>query len=169
MPSLDTPFFFHSSHRAAFLASMANRLSDLISEEGSKMLKQKGLSTPSTDVSFMLFLSEHNGASIADIANAQGFSHQRVASRISHLEKRELVIRKASETDQRCKAVFLTDKGTQEAIALADVYKNAAKAIEALFLETGDDLMEKLQTAIKALQQKPLTQRIETLNSHGKT
>jgi len=164
MASIDKPFFFNAPYRAAFLASMAGRLKDIISEEGSKMLKNKGLTTPATDVSFVLYLSQYRGATIADIAHAQGFSHQRVASRIQHLEKLDLVVRKAIPQDQRCKAVFLTEQGEREALELEAVYHSAAQALEALFEELGDDLMEKLQQAISALSHTPLSQRVAAIS-----
>ncbi len=165
MPSIDKPFFFHAEYRAAFLASMAGRLKDVISDEAGNMLKEKGLSTPATDVSFILYLSEHNNATIADIAKAQGFSHQRVASRIAQLEKRALLVRQIDEQDQRCKVVTLTEKGRQEASELAVIYHNAAKAIEQVFDEIGDDLMDKLQVAISAFSRESLPARIARIQN----
>lgn len=169
MASIDKPFFFTSPYRAAFLASMAGRLKDVISDEGSKLLSERQLRTPATDVSFMLYLSQHDGVSIADIAYAQGFSHQRVASRINQLEKLQLVIRQADPQDQRRKAVYLTELGRQESHTLAEVYQNSALALEQLFAEMGEDLMTTLQQAISLLSQEPLSKRIARLPSHSST
>lgn len=163
MTTLEKPFFYQSEHRAAFLANMAGRLRDLISEEGIKLLESKGLTTPVTDVSFMLYLSENNQASIAEIARAQGFSHQRVASRITFLEKCQLVNRATDKKDLRRKCIRLTKKGRAEAVILEEVYKRAALAFEALFLEIDDDLMDKLHVTLNALTEVSLTERINRL------
>ena len=163
MSTLDKPFFYQSPHRAAFLANMAGRIKDVICEEGIVLLEQRGLTTPVTDVSFILFLSQNANVSIADIARAQGFSHQRVASRIAILEKLLLVSRTADERDQRRKCINLTDKGKAEALLLEDVYKSSALALEELFVEIDDDLMEKLYATLNALTRVPLTERIERL------
>lgn len=165
MPNLEKPFFYQSPHRAAFLANMAGRLRDLICEEGIKLLEAEGLTTPVTDVSFMLYLGENNGASIAEIARAQGFSHQRVASRITFLEKHHLVSRTSDERDQRRKCIKLTEKGKAEAVLLEKVYRNAALALEVLFVEIEDDLMEKLHTTLNALTQVSLSERIRRLEN----
>ena len=163
MPNLEKPFFYKSPHRAAFLANMAGRIKDLICEEGIKLLEQRGVTTPVTDVSFMLFLSQNADVSIAEIARAQGFSHQRVASRIAILEKLQLVSRTPDARDNRRKCINLTDKGRIEAGLLEEVYKNSALALEELFVEIDDDLMEKLYTTLNALTRESLAERIDRL------
>ncbi|MFS1525252.1 MarR family winged helix-turn-helix transcriptional regulator [Microbulbifer sp. 2304DJ12-6] len=163
MPSSSKPFFYASKYRAAFLASMAERLRDLICEDGSKLLKAKGVTAPVTDVSFMLFLSENEPSFTADIARALNFSHQRVASRILVLEKLKLVTCVSDRQDQRRKRVTLTKKGRAEVLAQEEIYKNVALAFEDLFEEIGDDLMDRLQLTLETLKQESLSERVDRL------
>jgi len=154
------PFFYQFEYRAAFLANMAQRLRDHISGEGAELLKENGVITPVTSVSFMLFLSESGPSSSADIAKAMNFSHQRVTSRIAELEKLALVIRVPDAADQRRKLIELTAKGQAEMSALAVVYEEAASAIEDVFTEIGDDLMDKIMITLDALKRKSIQERI---------
>ena len=54
------PFFYSLEYRSAFLANMAGRLRDTISEDCQELLRNKGVVTPVTDVSLVLFLSMHD-------------------------------------------------------------------------------------------------------------
>jgi len=159
------PFFYQFEYRAAFLASMAQRLRDHISDEGAELLKENGAETPVTSVSFMLFLAEYGPSSSADIATAMNFSHQRVTSRIAELERLGLVVRVPDRSDQRRKLIELTPKGQAEMLVLETVYREAAIAIEEVFLEIDDDLMEKIVTTLNALQRNSIQDRILKLRN----
>jgi len=159
------PFFYQFEYRAAFLANMAQRLRDHISGEGAELLKENGAVTPVTSVSFMLFLSEYGSSSSADIAKAMNFSHQRVTSRIAELEKLALVTRVPDGADQRRKLIELTPKGQAEMPILETVYREAASAIEEVFMEIDDDLMEKIMTTLNTLKRNSIQERIIKLRS----
>lgn len=159
------PFFYHYEYRAAFLAGMAGRLRDQICFEAEEIFQSHTMSTPVSDVSFMLFLNENGPSSIADIARAQDYSHQRVTLRINGLEKLELVKKVADPDDQRRKSIALTAKGNQEMEFMERMYTQTSVAIEDLFNEVGVDLMEKIDEVLSALKRKPLVDRLDGVNS----
>lgn len=157
------PFFYQSKYRAAFLANMATRLRDTISDDASVMLKNNAVITPVTDISLMLYLSENDNTSITSIAQALDYSHQRVTSRISTLEKLQLVLRLEDKNDQRQKSICLTEIGKKDLSEIDKVYKNAAIAIEGIFDEIDSDLMDSILLALNALDNRTLRQRISDL------
>jgi DNA-binding MarR family transcriptional regulator len=157
------PFFYQSKHRAAFLANMAVRLRDSISDDATIMLKESNVKTPVNDISLILYLSENDKCPITSIAQALSYSHQRVTSRISTLEKLDLVLRLEDQQDQRKKIICLTPSGKSDILKINKIYKNAAKAIEGVFDEIDNDLMDSLLLAINAFENRTLRQRISDL------
>ena len=157
------PFFYQSKHRAAFLANMAIRLRDSISDDATVMLKESNVKTPVTDISLILYLSKNDKCPITSIAQALNYSHQRVTSRISTLEKLDLVLRLEDQQDQRQKIICLTAHGKSDVSKINKIYKNAAKAIEGVFDEIDNDLMDSLLLAINAFENRTLRQRISDL------
>jgi DNA-binding MarR family transcriptional regulator len=157
------PFFYQSKHRAAFLANMANRLRDSISDDATIMLQESNVKTPVTDISLILYLSKNDKCPITSIAQGLNYSHQRVTSRISTLEKLDLVLRLDDQRDQRKKIICLTASGKSDILKINKIYKNAAKAIEGVFDEIDNDLMDSLLLAINAFEKRTLRQRISDL------
>ena len=154
------PFFFDSPYRSAFLANMAGRLRDTINQDCITLLQEKGVITPISDVSLMMFIAQNNLCSIAEIARGLSYSHQRTASRVTALESLKLIKRQDDKRDTRCKRFKLTEKGKQDFAKLESVFQAAAVAFDQLFEQLDDDLMEKLDSVITSLQQLPISQRI---------
>lgn len=154
------PFFYQLEYRSAFLANMAGRLREVISDDCQGLLKEKQVLTPVTDVSLILFISQHDMSSIAEIARALDYSHQRTASRINSLEKLGLISRHDDFEDTRCKRFCLTEIGKKDFNKLEEVYRSAALALDGVFEELDDDLMETLLTAVNSLKRIPLSARI---------
>jgi DNA-binding MarR family transcriptional regulator len=152
---MERPFFYDLEYSAAFVANMASRLQDKISGDAQKVFKYEGLIIPVTDVSLMQYLNLYGEASIAEIANALGYSHQRVAIRIQSLEKLKLLERKIDPQDQRRKQVSMTPKAKQEMTIIEKIFNNTSTNIKAMFQEIESDLMEKLYEALCYLEQNP--------------
>lgn len=156
------PFFYNSPFKAAFLANMAGRLRDQICEDAQSQFDQLQLTTPVSDVSLVLFVKQQNTASIAEIAEALNYSHQRVAARISALIKLKLLTREVDEEDQRRKVIALTELGQRDVIQIEQFHQKAATAFEQLFAEIDCELMEKLLAAIEGLNRSSLSNRLNS-------
>jgi len=135
---------------------MAGRLREQILGEAQSIFRRNNLITPVTDVSLMLFINVNGPSSIAEIARALEFSHQRVALRINALEKLKLLTRKINPNDQRCKLIAMTPLAKKEMIFIEKMYINASEKIEQMFNEIDIDLMDGLQKAITYLKQNPI-------------
>lgn len=154
------PFYFESSYKSAFLANMAARLRDVINDDCAVMLRNKGVITPVTDVSIVMFIAENNLHSIAEIAKALDYSHQRTAARISTLEKLELIARFTDENDSRCKRFSLTRIGEVDFKKLQSVYQSAAVVFDQLLDEQEMDVMAVLMNLVTSLKRYPVSERI---------
>jgi len=155
---MNRPFFYNYDFRSAFLASMANRLYEQISNQAQEIFKRNNLITPITDVSLMLFVNFNGPSSIADIARALDFSHQRVALRINALENLKLLSRKIDKKDQRCKLIAMTALAKKEMIFIEKMYTQTANKTDAMFEHIGINLMDKIQEAIEFLEKEPLAE-----------
>lgn len=162
---MSKPFYYEYGYRAAFLASMAGRLRDQICVEADDIFKSNNISTPVNDVSYMLYLKQNGSSSIAELARAQDYSHQRVALRIDILEKLRLVTKVADDKDQRRKLIKLTTKGKKEMAFVQKMYSETAMAIEHLFKEVDVDLMEKISDVLDALKKRSLLDRLQDVES----
>lgn len=162
---MSRPFYFQFDYRAAFLASMAGRLRDQICVEADEVFKANNMATPVNDVSYMLYLEQNGSSSIAELARAQDYSHQRVALRIDLLEKLRLVTRIADDKDQRRKLIKLTAKGKKEMAFVQKMYTETSMAIEHLFKEIDVDLMDKISDALDALKKRSLLDRLREIET----
>jgi DNA-binding MarR family transcriptional regulator len=155
-------FSYAPELRAAFIAHMADRLNTLICVQTGEMLKKAGAVTPIRCVSAMIYLLKRGPASLADIADTDGQSHQLVSSRVAPLEELGLVTRTDDPNDARRKLLKLTAKGKADAKLLEKLCRDIASALEDLSSEIGVDLVSALETAEKELARRPIAERLAT-------
>jgi DNA-binding MarR family transcriptional regulator len=155
------PLQFLGDLRPAFVAHMAERLSDSLCASTQSLADAAGLKAPVRAHSVLLFLLERGPATLTQIALTDGQSHQLLASRLKPLEKLELIERFADPDDARRRPYGLTAAGRAEALAIRSAIAEHARAMETLFAETGIDLVSVLDQALEALRIRPLHQRID--------
>jgi DNA-binding MarR family transcriptional regulator len=149
----------------AFLAHYARRLSDLVILQGTQMLSQYGLCTPSSAVSTMMYLHKEKEVTITNLAQAFDHTHQMATQRINGLASLGLVEKFSNQNDQRSKLIGLTKKGTHEAEQLAQIIPKAAAAFDALFNEINCNLTKAIHQAEASLHKAPLGERITWKNN----
>ncbi|MDT0583379.1 MarR family winged helix-turn-helix transcriptional regulator [Brumicola blandensis] len=157
------PFFYELDYSAAFFANMTSRLSKMINDEFSEVLKDSSIVTPITDVSLVMFLAQSKGASIAEIAKALSYSHQRTASRVSALEKLSLIYRHTDLNDGRCQRFTLTKLGVDDVAELTRITKDVASVINEISKEQSVQIMEVLFGFCQAIENEPISARIKKL------
>ena len=151
---------YYQNLNSAFLAHFARRLSDLIAEQGSEILKARCLKTPASSISAMLYLSENQNVTVALLAKSLGVSHQMATQRSNFLEKLGLIERVATEHDKRSKIINLTKTGKQEVKKILPFTQQVKKVFDDLEDEIGCELATYIRKAELSLRDKPIKQRI---------
>jgi len=160
------PFFYDLDIAAAFFANMTSRLSKMINDDFSEVLQESSIVTPITDVSLIMFLAQTKGASIAEVARALSYSHQRTASRISALEKLLLIYRHTDIDDGRCQRFTLTEQGVKDVTKLRSITKDVASAISEISKEQNVQIMEVLFGFCQAIEKEPISVRLKRLSGN---
>ena len=148
---------------SAYLAHFSRRLADLIIEQGSELLTEKGLGTPSTAMSTVFYLDKNEQTTVASLADALGVSHQMATQRINALEKLKLVTRTSSDKDKRAKFVVLSAKGKSEVAQLYPYAKKLKRVFEELETELNCQLTSMVRKAEMSLINRPLKQRLSSI------
>ncbi|WP_196140791.1 MarR family winged helix-turn-helix transcriptional regulator [Aliikangiella sp. G2MR2-5] len=149
-----------------YLAHFARRLADLIIEQGTTILLEKGMVTPSTALSTVFYLDNNQNVTVACLANALSVSHQMATQRINSLIKLGLVTKGSSDKDKRAKYVVLTRKGKEEVKQLIPFVQNLARAFEELESDLECQLTQVIRDAEKSLLETPLKERLSNLSGH---
>ena len=152
--------FLAPQRRTAFVALLANRLADQITEDSADALRARGFRTPAICVSMVMHLHDHGPASLTDLSRAYGAQHQLVTLRVTKLEQRQLVRRTPDPSDQRRRLIQLTTAGRREAEKLSIYLDELAAAVADLQEEVGIDLVDLLHRVLASLQRHPLSQRM---------
>lgn len=167
MAGTSPPLSYLGDLRPAFVAHLASRLSDAICSETQVYADRLGIQAPSRTHSAMLFLDRHGAATLSEIAQTDGQSHQLLASRLAPLEQFGLIERFDDLTDRRRKPYRLTRAGKADAKLIQAAAVREAEAMQQLFAEMDHDLIAILEAAIERLRVKPLGERLLELADGG--
>ncbi len=166
-PTADPPAFTLSfldpETRPAFLALLADRLAQQITDDSARHLTRLGFRTPAICVSALMYLYRHGPSSLTDLAQAYGQQHQLVTLRIATLEEQGLAIRQPDPKDSRRRLILLTSDGQDEAERLSIHLARMTRALDGLSAQLGADLPALLQSAIDHLHRDPLSRRIDAM------
>lgn len=136
----------------------------MINDDFTEVLNAASIVTPVTDVSLIIFLGQAKKPSIAEVAEALSYSHQRTASRISALEKLNLIQRHADESDARCQRLTLTTLGFEDFNKLERVTADVAHVISDISHEKNIQLMNTLLELCQSIDNKPISGRLEKIS-----
>lgn len=150
--------------RPAFLAHLADRLNEDICAQTAIIAAEDGISAPIRTHSALLFLYKCGPASVSDIAQSDGQSHQLVTQRLAPLEKLNLIERFDDPEDGRRRPFRLTPAGEREARRVETLMKKLAAAFEQLFRDIGVDLIDLLDSARDQIRRVPLNERSASID-----
>jgi DNA-binding MarR family transcriptional regulator len=145
----------------AFLGHAADRLNARIGEQTALILAGEGIKTPVSSASVMLFLELNGPATVADIARADGQSHQTVTARVLPLLRMKLVEKRPDPGDQRKVRMMLTQAGRADARKLRQICAALARAMKQLSAGSGIQLYRAISEAETELQRWPLQYRLD--------
>jgi len=146
---------------SSFLAHFARRLADLIIEQGSELLRDLELTTPTTSISTLLFIANNANVTVATIAEELGVSHQMATQRINLLEKLLLIERQPLPNDKRAKQVTLTELGKAEVKILFPFTQQMKEIFEQLEAEVGCELTKVIRRTELSLLNKSIKERLK--------
>lgn len=145
----------------AYLGKHANELVLVSSQQVAEVYRQRGLMIPVEVSSTLQYLGDQPKPSMADMARDLAVPHQLVAQRVKKLINIGCVKRRPDPNDARRTQLVLTAKGRQQHKLLVQAMADTAVVYQTLYDEIGCDLPAMLCAAIKALKDRPLSQRFE--------
>jgi DNA-binding MarR family transcriptional regulator len=146
--------------RGAFLSNKLLRLVETIADQGAVLLGSAGIAVPPRAISTVLMIGEVGDVTAADIASSLDQPHQLATQRIGLLIELGLVARRPHATDSRRKILELTTQGRAQYNLMIGMLDRIRAAMDALYDELGCDLAEMAVKAVRALQDRPLIERI---------
>ena len=149
--------------RTAYLGKHAQNLILRTLEQESEIFEMRGIIFPVRASSAVEMIHRRLGISLSEIGRALGFTHQLVAQRIKILTDMSLIEKRPDAKDRRRSGFFLTRTGKAQAKLLRACVEDISQLYKDLFDEIECNLSEKLISAISALEDRPLVQRMEEM------
>lgn len=143
----------------SFLGRLSEALSQRIEEQTRPLFDDAGIIVPVKSCSLLTALAEVGEASAADLARALGQSHQLVVQKCPALLRLGLITQNADLADARRKIFRLTDAGRDQ-LARIDAYAVRISEVYSKLFEEVGDVHGAILRALKALADKPLSERI---------
>jgi DNA-binding MarR family transcriptional regulator len=156
-------------HDPAFMGKMALDLASLIARQAEAVYEARGMAFPVIVSSALLLLAETGPASMTEIAEGLGHSHQLVKQRVDTLMKLGLVQSHRDPDDGRRTLLSLTNEGTAQAARLTEYRREAARVFTTLSEEIGVNLADVLPRAREALERTPLAARFPAYEAAQET
>ncbi|HEV2817763.1 MAG TPA: winged helix DNA-binding protein [Allosphingosinicella sp.] len=144
-----------------FMAHRLRRLSELILEGSSAVLREAGLEGPARAGSTLLLLRENGPTGITEIAFRLRLSHPLIIKLTAALAAAGLVSDESDPADSRRRLIALTDKGAAEAARIERVSTALGRTFAAMFEETGTDLYAALERFEAAAEARPIAARLQ--------
>ena len=161
MKKLELPLVdFADELGAGYLNLVLRRVSQRIATEGDAYMRQTGVATSATSTAILAYVERNERTSIADIAQALGYSHQAVAQAVETLERGGLMQSSVAVEDLRKRLLSLTNVGRREFEKVEAVADRAAIVFAEVFDEIGVDLFKTLRAFEVALDRRPLVGRL---------
>ncbi|MEM9385181.1 MAG: hypothetical protein AAGA68_08990 [Pseudomonadota bacterium] len=145
------PFFLELPTGEAFVGARAQRLADLIAQQGDEFLQAAGITIPVRSVSTLLYLHQEGPSSLVEIARALNEPHQLTAQRTSRLSSLSMLSSRADTKDRRRRMFSLTPKGKREATKVQARCKEALVVFDNLNSELNVNVARLLDAAYDAL------------------
>jgi DNA-binding MarR family transcriptional regulator len=157
--------FDYDKYGDAFLAMHLHRLRVLITAQCDKLNEGRGIVTPSACTSTLMFLGEHESASLSELAEELGYSHQLTNQRVVLLTRLKLVRRVTDARDRRKVRVTLTALGAEEVEKIHGVVRDSAVVFSKLFDEIGFNVRDALIRAEQLLGERSIAARAQEVDA----
>lgn len=148
-----------------FVGGWMTLLRDVINRQGQEILSASGALTPARCVSVFLTIARRGAVTTADLARWHGFSHQLMRTRIAELTDLGLIQAAPSREDARKVTLQLTRRGRADLAAVEAACALGRRALHDVFAEAGFTDPGVLPRIAKALERRPLKERIHDVET----
>ncbi len=156
---IHSDFYDSAIVRKAYTAKKLLDLAFLIQSQVTKVYTRNGMVFPVSCSSTLLHLGRRGPASVTEVARALRHPHQTVAQHLGTLGRLGLIGKRTDPADRRRTEYFLTDFGTSQARLLDRYNVEAATVFQGLDADIGADLGDLLDSAMAALDARPMDAR----------
>ena len=145
---------------AVAFASRLRRLSDRLKSEATKIYRANGIEFSDSWFLVALVLSQRDGISVSEAADALGYSHAAISQMAATMERKGLLTGSPDERDRRRTLLHLTDEGRATIEALRPIWNAVGECTNDLIASTGDDFLLAVAEIEEQLDQKNLFTRV---------
>jgi DNA-binding MarR family transcriptional regulator len=150
-------------HIDSFLPTLIRNLSEGMALSMSRRITGS-FRLSETEWRILLQLAEHEALTASDIVSYSAMEKSKVSRALAHLESRDLVVRKVSESDHRVKLLTMTETGRKRYTALVPRVLDWEKdLIDGLEVSEYRDLLYLLDKVKKLLG--PMQEDIDNISS----
>ncbi len=150
--------YLHSLGALA-LAARLKRLSDRMVHDARALYEELGLPIEPNWYLVFLLLELRGPLAVTEIASALGWAHPSVVAVVAKMQKRGLIVGRASREDGRRTLLTLSKKGHTQLATARPVWKAAAGGVQSLIDEAGGEVMPLVDALERAFTRRGLRQR----------
>jgi DNA-binding MarR family transcriptional regulator len=141
-------------------ASRLRRLSDRLKSEATELYRANGIEFNDSWYLVALALSNHEGISVTEVAEAFGISHAAISQTATAMERKGLLVGSPDERDRRRTLLHLTKEGRSAIETLRPIWDAVGECTEELITSTGKDLLLAILEIEEQLEQQNLFTRV---------
>ena len=145
---------------AMAFASRLRRLSDRLKSEATKLYRENGIEFNDSWFLIALMLSNREGISVTEAADALGFSHAAISQMAAAMERKGLLVGSPDERDRRRTLLHLTDEGRSTIDELRPIWDAIGECTGELIGSTGEDFLPAITEIEEQLEQQSLLSRV---------
>jgi DNA-binding MarR family transcriptional regulator len=145
---------------AMVFASRLKRLGDRLKAEATKLYRANGIEFNDSWYLVAFALSNREGVSVSEIADALGISHAAISQMATAMERKGLLVARADKRDRRRTLLQLTKKGRTAVEALRPIWNAIGECTEELLASTGKDFLPAISEIEEQLERRSLFARV---------
>ena len=145
---------------AMVFASRLRRLGDRLKAEATKLYRANGVEFNDSWFLVAFVLSDREGISVTEIADAFGTSHAAISQMAAAMERKGLLVGRTDKRDRRRTLLHLTKKGRSAVEALRPVWNVIGECTEELLASTGKDFLPAISEIEEQLERQSLFTRV---------
>jgi len=145
---------------AMAFASRLKRLSDRLKAEATKLYRANGVEFNDSWFLVAFVLSENEGITVTEIADALGISHAAISQMAAAMERKKLLVSRSDTRDKRRTLLRLTQKGRSAVDAMRPIWNAVGECTDELLASTGKDPLPAISAIEERLDEKSLFDRV---------
>ncbi len=141
-------------------ASRLRRLGDRLKAEATRLYRANGVEFNDSWFLVAFVLSNRDGISVTEIADALGISHAAISQMATTMEHKGLLVARLDKRDRRRTLLHLTQKGRSAVDVLRPIWNVIGECTEELLASTGKDFLPAITEIEEQLERRSLFTRV---------